>query len=188
MYIYFCFMNHKSVSVNFLKNMILKIESILAHVFLQSWFDVNTDRPVNTRTQCGVLCIDVCFLQFLQIFFTTFTYYKNLRLKLLLNQYFTFKLNENQWKPQIIWSSSTHKTTIPYGEPSVRRFSYGKNFLWWNFLAAKFSDGKNSLRRNFLRCNFPRRNFLRRNFLAPPTLPLNYLWNNFKHEKKHPQV
>ena len=41
---------------------------------------VNTDRPVNIRiysgVRIGVLCMAVCFLNFLQIHFCSFTYCK----------------------------------------------------------------------------------------------------------------
>ena len=61
---YFCFLNHKSVFVKFPKKMSLKIENILAHVFMQSGLDKNPDRTVSNRTQCSarkcVLCIVVC--------------------------------------------------------------------------------------------------------------------------------
>ena len=82
LYIYFCFMKHESVVVNFLKKMSLSIESILAHVILWSGFDLNTYRPVHIGIQCvvhiGVLCIVVHF--FLQIYFSSFTYCKFLGL------------------------------------------------------------------------------------------------------------
>ena len=57
-------MNHKSVFFNFPKKVSLEFESILAHVILWSGFDLNIDRSVNIRIQCGVrlgvLCIVVC--------------------------------------------------------------------------------------------------------------------------------
>ena len=55
MYIYFYFMNHKSVIVNFPKNS-LKIESILAHVIL---FSLNIQMQCDVRG--GVLSTDVFF-------------------------------------------------------------------------------------------------------------------------------
>ena len=62
--IYFCFMNDKSLFVNFQKEESLQFESILAHVILLSGCDLNTDRSVNIWIQCGVrlcvLCIVVC--------------------------------------------------------------------------------------------------------------------------------
>ena len=72
-------MNHKSVFVNFPRKVSLEFESILAHVTLWSGFDLNINKSVNIRIQCGmrlgVLCIAVCVCVcfFLQICFISLT-------------------------------------------------------------------------------------------------------------------
>ena len=70
----FFIFHHKSVLVK--KKFTPKFEIISAHVILFSGFDLNADKPVNSRMQCGV-CIVLLhrvFFLFLQVHFSNFTY------------------------------------------------------------------------------------------------------------------
>ena len=131
MYIYFYFIQHKSVFLK-LKKIEPEYWKLFGSCYLVARIWSKQKQPVNIRIQCGVrlnaLSIVVCFLfNLLQTHLSSFTHgkfrssiiyeklYEARVYKLLLYQSFAFTSVENQYKQRISRSSKTHTTKLPYG-------------------------------------------------------------------------